>query len=216
MVDRIGVTEEVAKEAFERFLNRFPGIKEFQSKITGDFCSMTQPGGLGSKVVWKDPKPFVESIFGFRRYFTLENQITKTLFKLAEDPPKSWLDVKVKVQRREGRIQTAGNAVRSALFAAAFGIQGKCLRAATNHMIQSPGADITKHLEAELWTLQPVGVAPMKIKLLNIHDEVNSCMTPDVKDAAKAIVKKIVDHYRQHVPLIAMTWKEDLKSWAEK
>ena len=47
---------------------------------------MRQPGGIGSKVEWHEPADFVESMLGFRRYFTLENRICKTLFDLADDP----------------------------------------------------------------------------------------------------------------------------------
>ena len=36
---------------------------------------MTQPGGIGTKVVWKDPADYAETMLGFRRYFTLENRI---------------------------------------------------------------------------------------------------------------------------------------------
>ena len=60
---------------------------------------MRQPAGVGSAVIWHEPAEFVESFLKFRRYFTLENTIAKA------------------------RIQTAGGAVSSALYGAAFGIQ---------------------------------------------------------------------------------------------
>jgi len=215
MEDRMGIPEDVAIAAVERFRGTYKGIAAFQAKIKNDFCSMTQPGGIGSRVVWKDPKPYAESIFGFRRYFTLENQITKALFELAEDPPKPWLDVKVKVVRRD-RVQTAGNAVRSALFAAAFNVQSKCLRAAANHFIQSPGADITKEFQRSLWDIQPNGVSPWKIKLLNVHDEVMACVAPDAVAETQDRALKIVEKYKSTIPLIAMEWKTHIESWGDK
>lgn len=215
MEDRMGIPEDVAIAAVERFRSTYRGIAAFQDRIKSDFCSMTQPGGIGSRVVWQDPKPFAESIFGFRRYFTLENQITKALFKLAEDPPKAWLDVKVKVVRRD-RVQTAGNAVRSALFAAAFNVQGKCLRAAANHFIQSPGADITKEFQRDLWELQPDGVHPWKIKLLNVHDEVNACVVPELVGTTSRKAVEIVERFRPKIPLIKLSWSTGMKNWGEK
>lgn len=214
---RIGIDEETAVEAFERFGKMFPGVKRFRDSITLDFCSMTQPGGIGSRVIWKDPKEYVESLFGFRRYFSLENRITKALFELAENPPKSWLDVKIKVMRRD-RIQTAGNAVRSALFASAFGVQGKCLRAAANHLIQSPGADITKDLQVRLWGLQPSGTSGWRVQPFNVHDEINVVWNPEhiCKDDLDNAVKQTVEKYKSDIPLLAVDWKNNLTNWAEK
>ena len=99
---------------------------------------MTQPGGIGTKVVWKDPADYAETMLGFRRYFTLENRIARAIFDLARKPPKHWKDCKVKVVRRD-RVQTAGGAVSSALYGAAFSMQAANMRAAANHEIQSPG-----------------------------------------------------------------------------
>lgn len=50
-----------------------------------------------------------------------------------------WRKTDIKVMRRPGRIQTAGGAVSSALYGAAFGIQAANMRAAANHEIQSLG-----------------------------------------------------------------------------
>lgn len=213
--ERIGVDEDVAKAAFENFAKMFPGVGAFMRRIHNDYCSMTQPQGVGTKVIWKDPKDYVESIFGFKRFFTVENQVTKTLFDLACNTPEHWLKIDVKVKRRD-RIQKAGNAAQSALYAAAFGIQGKCLRAAANHVIQSPGAHITKALQCSLWNLQPVGVNPWKIKLLNVHDEVNCCAVEELNPQIGNIVTETVEFYKKDVPLLEMTWKFNLQNWAEK
>ena len=214
---RLGVSLETAIAAFENFGKMYPGVQRFRDGITKDYCSMTQPAGIGSRVIWKDPLEYAESIFGFRRYFTLENTITKALFELGENPPKSWLDVRVKVLRRD-RVQTAGNAVRSALFAAAFGVQGKCLRAAANHFIQSPGADITKDLQVNLWSLQPVGACPWHIQPFNVHDEINTCWDNNyvLEEQLNSCVDKTINKYIKKIPLLSVGWKNNLQSWAEK
>src|SRR5436190_12408670 len=77
LMDRLGVSEEVAIKALETFHREFPGVRRFQQDIFNAFCSMRQPGGIGSKVEWHDPADYRETMFGFRRYFTLENKICK-------------------------------------------------------------------------------------------------------------------------------------------
>ena len=65
---------------------------------------MTQPGGIGTKVVWKDPADYAETMLGFRRYFTLENRICKELFKLANNLPAHWRNCGT-IVRREKRTE---------------------------------------------------------------------------------------------------------------
>ena len=85
-----------------------------------------------------------------------------------------------------------------------------------NHTIQSTGATITKNLQVKLWNLQPVGVHPWHIQLLNVHDEILACILPELKEQAKGIVDQVVQDYRDLVPLISIGWSSDLKNWSEK
>jgi hypothetical protein len=214
--DRLGIGMETAEEASKRWLQRFPGIAKFQSKIERDFCSMIQPGGLGTRVIWREPKEYVESLTGFRRYFTLENQIAKTLFELGETPPEGWKDIKVKVHRRD-RDQTALGATRSALFGAAFSIQSSTKRAAANHVIQSTGAVICKRVQRRIWDeLQPEGANEWVIQPMNIHDEIMAAVKPEVIDTMTKIVYDTVEGFRSIVPLIAIDWSNNINSWADK
>ena len=137
---------------------------------------MRQPAGVGSAVIWQEPAEYVESFLKFRRYFTLENTIAKALFDLARKPPAAWRKTDIKVMRRPGRIQTAGGAISSALYGAAFGIQAANMRAAANHEIQSPGGQITKAVQRRIWDLQPAGVHDLLVSPMNIHDEI-MCVT---------------------------------------
>lgn len=215
LVTRVGIPEDIAEEAFHRILKDYPVFADKRKDVLDMFCSMRQPGGIGSKVEWHVPSDYIESLLGFRRYFTLENQICKVLFELAENPPKPWLALKMKVVRRD-RMQTASGACRSALFASAFAIQASNMRAAGNHRIQSTGADITKRLQAELWTLQPAGIQGFKVMPMNVHDEVMCPMIPSLQDEAQQLVYKFVDGYKPLIPLIRIDWKKDLTSWAGK
>ncbi len=155
MEQRLGIPMEIAKSANERFFNRFKKIGIERTKIVNMCQAMRQPDGIGTRVEWHQPADYCESMFGFKRYFTLENMICKALFDLAEKPPEDWTKLKIKVTRRD-REQSVSGAVRSALFAAAFNIQGQITRAFINHVIQSSGAQLTKGLQCAIWKLQPI------------------------------------------------------------
>jgi hypothetical protein len=213
--ERLGVELEAATDAMHRFARAFPGVGQRRQEIFSKFASMRQPGGIGSAVEWHEPADFVESMFGFRRYFTLENMICKTLYDLAQSPPKEWRSIKIKVQRRE-RMQTAAGAVQSALFGAAFAIQAANMRAAGNHVIQSSGAQVTKRLQRRIWDLQPSGVEKWLLQPMNIHDEVMVPVLPELTQKLKETVDGVVQEYKQRVPLLEMEWVTGLKSWADK
>lgn len=215
LINRVGISREAAEEAYTRWVSKYKVWGEERKKIFDMFCSMRQPGGIGTKVEWHEPADYVESLFGFRRYFTLENKICYALFELAENPPKTWQGLQIKVVRRD-REQTACGAVRSALFAAAFALQAANMRAAGNHRIQSSGAQLCKFLQRRLWELQPQGINRWRIQPLNVHDEL---MTPAIKELVKEIrniVDIFVEEYKKYVPLLAIDWSDKLNSWADK
>lgn len=218
MINKYDIDPEAAEKAYKEFLAEYPEVAKSRQKIFDAFCSMRQPGGMGSRVEWHDPAEYIESLMGFKRYFSLENSICKALFELAEEPPKAWTDIKIKVVRQKegGRVQFVGGAVRSALFGAAFAIQAAAMRAAANHVIQSSGATITKKLQRRVWDFQPTGVHKWMVVPINCHDEVLAPCRPELIEPIKTAVYEVIDSYRPLVPLVAMTWKTDLKSWADK
>lgn len=213
--DRLGVDIETANAAYDAFCRRYKQVGVARKKVFDMFCSMRQTGGIGSKVEWNKPADYIESMLGFRRYFTLENTICEALFKLANSPPKHWSKINIKVQRRD-RLQTAMGAVQSALYAAAFGLQASNMRAAANHVIQSTGAQITKEVQKDIWELQPAGIGPWIVQPMNIHDEIMCPTRPDHVDKLSQVVNKSVEQFRPKVPLIKMAWEKKLNSWAEK
>lgn len=211
---KLGISIEIAKKAADDFMRRFPGIYKARQKVFDAFCSMRQEGGIGSKVTWRTPAEFVESLFGFRRWFTLENKVCEYLFSLANKPPDELKNVKIKVVRRD-REQTASGALQSSLYAAAFGIQAANMRAAANHVIQSSGAQITKKTQARIWDLQPAGSHEWIVQPMNVHDEI-LCPTKDgYQDQVKNIVDSTVEEFRQTVPLLSIGW-QDMGTWADK
>lgn len=215
LIDRVGVTEQRANEAYASWCREFKVWASERKKIFDMFCSMRQPHGIGSKVEWYEPADYIQSMFGFKRYFTLENQIVKALFQLAEDPPKDWTALKINVTRRD-RVQSVAGACRSALFAAAFAVQASNMRAAGNHVIQSSGATITKSLQRKIWDLQPGGRASKWIvQPLNVHDEIMCPVDPKWSQKLADVVNNYVQSLVDRVPLIAMEWHK-IANWGDK
>lgn len=214
LTTRVGIDESTANDAYHKILKDYPTFAEKRRFVVDMFCSMKQPKGLGTAVEWHDPKNFVESLFGFRRYFTLENTICKVLFDLAQDVPEEWRKLDIQVIRRD-KVQQAAGAVMSALYGAAFQIQGSNMRAAGNHLIQSSGSTITKSLQRRLWDLQPVGIHNFQIAPFNAHDEVLSSMVKELEQSSYDVVNSTLEEYREKVPLLAFHW-ETLRNWSEK
>lgn len=209
---RVGIDPEAAEEAFRMWCEDHKVWGEERRRIFDMFCSMRQPNGPGSKVYWNEPSDYVESMFGFRRYFTLENMITKTLFEMAEDPPKRFKELTFKVTRRD-REQTAVGATRSALFGAAFQIQASNMRAAGNHVIQSSGATTCKALQCDIWDYQPIGIHKWKVQPLNIHDEIMCSTVPELIDHIDETVKVFIKQLKETVPLAEIEWDKRLETW---
>lgn len=215
LVAKIGVSLDIATAAKESFERRYPGVGLKRKRIFDMFCSMRQPGGIGSRVIWNEPKDYIESLLGFRRYFTLENSICKALFDLSEKPPKGWKDLKIKVVRRD-RQQSCEGATKSALYGAAFAIQSSNMRAAANHEIQSAGAEITKHVQRKIWDIQPHGVHDWLVQPMNIHDEILTPTHPSMVNRVRETVVTEVDSFKDKVPLIAIDWFDNMATWANK
>lgn len=212
-----GLDEETARAAEQRFFDAFPGIPKARERIVNMFQSMKQIDGR--QIIWREPEESIESFLGFKRSFTLENRVCKALYDLAHNTPAEWkgdkLNVRVVRSMKKG-VQSAGGAVSSALFGAAFGLQGANVRAAANHEIQSPCGMITKSIQRKIWDLQPTGVHALVVSCLNVHDEVLSVTHPDYVDRVAEAVEKEVISYRGHVPLLGMTWNKEMENWAEK
>mgnify|MGYP003639996770 CR=1 FL=1 len=212
---RVGIPVEIAERGFRQFLETFPHFANERQVWLDRFCTMKQPGGIGSRVIWEDADDYSETMLGFKRFFTLENQVCKVLFDLSNKPPVAWKRVKVKYVRRD-REQTAEGSVRSALLAAAFALQAANMRAAGNHRIQGTGAQITKMLQDKLWELQPHGISNWRVMPLNVHDEVMCPATPEVAPQTKIVADAFVEEIRGLIPLAQMTWKVGMTSWGEK
>jgi len=214
MMRKLGIPEETAVAAIENFNREYPGLNAGRLKTIQPFQAMHQPKGIGTRISWKDPADYVESLFGFRRDFSIENKVMKALYDLSNSMPKEWAKFRSIVIRRD-REQTAVGAASSALYGAAFGLQGQIERAAGNHRIQSSGAQITKRCQCAIWEIQPVGFGHWLVQNMNIHDEIMSSTHPSVAEQVKVKIDSCVKSYEDRVPLISFQWKK-LKTWAGK
>ena len=213
--NKLGIPLEIGSRAVKSFQRRFPGIARFGREVEMRFGALRQPGGIGSRVEWHEPEEYAETFLGFRRYFTLENRITRVLFEMAQKPPASWHGIKIKCRRRD-RVQTGCGATQSALYGAAFQIVAGIIRASKNHYIQSPGAEIAKAVQRSIWDLQPAGVSRWIVQPFNVHDEIE---TPTRKGYEKQVEEKVqstVAHYRKTVKLLKIDWVSGIKNWASK
>jgi len=220
---KLAIKMKVAEAAFDGFQKRYPGIRDARDANQDRFGAMAQTGGIGTKIEWHDPDDYSETFLGFRRYFTLENQICKILFDLGQAPPREWklgardafnptVFTEYTCDRR-GRTQTLSGAASSAIYGAAFQLQAANTRAANNHLIQSPGAQITKRLQVAIWGHQPPGIHGWQVAPLNVHDEVMVAARPGLAPLLEVTVKETVESFRGQVPLIALMWASGLKSW---
>lgn len=192
---------------------RYPGIGKARAATAARFCSMRQEVERG-RIEWHEPADFEESLFGDKRYFTLENKICRVLYDLGQNPPAD-LRVDGQVQRTTGRIQTVGGATQTAIFGCAFGLQASAMRQAANHRIQATGASVTKELQRTIWDdHQPQGVHEWVVRPMQIHDEIQCPRSPRVD--LRPTVRKVVERYQVYIPLLRMDWMQGLRSWAEK
>lgn len=211
----LGLSEEQVDERERDLVGRYPGIGRARARVAARFCSMRQVGGIGSRIEWEEPADYAESLLGTRRYFTLENDIERALFAMAQKP-EGMPRPDGRVMRRAGRLQTPAGATQSAIYACAFGMQASAMRQAANHEIQATGARITKELQYEIWERQPRGIHPFVVRPMQIHDEIQCPISGgDVTDVT-ACVSSILERHRPRIPLIDMKWLHNLNSWAEK
>lgn len=218
LVKNFGIEQDIAETAEKLFFEQFPNIKIARQKTVDMFQTMKQVGR--GQVIWRQPEDYNETFLGFKRYFTLENKICRALYNLAKHPPKGWLtsekqSIKVLRNPLKGE-QGAGGATMSALYGAAFSLQQQNARAGCNHEIQSPGGEITKHVQRKIWDLQPSGVHELLVAPLNIHDEIVTVNNPSMTESLAQTVKESVESFRDRVPLIGMTWNKEMDNWAGK
>ena len=209
------VDVQIAANAFHLFGDRYKDWKIKFDHTKEKHAMLAQKGGPGSKVEILEAQEFAETLFGFKRYFNIDYMMIKEIFLLSENIPKEWYKILGKVTRKD-RQQTVVGACRTALFASAFGLQSAVIRQSQNHEIQGSGAYVTKKIQSNVWKLQPVGVHPLLIRAIQIHDEVICVGKPYLKGQVAKAVADTVASFKDKIPLIGMDWDIEADSWADK
>ena len=215
--ERLGVPIKVAEQAYENFLASYQGARKERLSIKEKFSPLRQ-NEVTQQVSWSEHDEYVESMYGFKRYFTNEFYCCRVLFDLSSKLLFHFKDrYNETVVRNEKRgPQKIIGAAMTSLYAAAFNIQGAVFRQAANHRIQSTGAQITKMLQRRMWELQPVGASKLVIMPCNIHDEVIAPCIPELVNKTSEIVSTFISEIKKDVPLLDMEWGTNLNSWGEK
>lgn len=218
LAKKAGVSVEQAERAYNKMVQKYPQMGSTRKAITDRFSAIRQ--SADGKMEYRPIlKPYIESVFGFRRYFHTEYQIQKMIWDVVRDLPPEWQKIKVKVQRdrkNPERLQTISGAISSALYGTCFSIQNQIIRAANNHVIQSTGRTLTVGMQAAVWDIQPQGIQDYVLWLMSIHDELAVVSEASTTTALKSRISDKVDEQRETVPLTQIEWFTDNDSWAEK
>lgn len=203
---KLEVSNKRAMKAEQMFFIAYPEILKRREEI----FKLYRP--LRDDFSWIEPKDYIETIFGHRRYFTVEWNICRLLYKLNQSADNLIKDDTM-CMRVEGRRQTVAGAVKSASLGCIKKIQKKASRAAINQEIQGPGADCTKSVQKAIWDLQPCGISEWIVQPMNIHDEV-PCVVHDpgyVPLVEKAVYGQ-VEKLKEKIPLLKLSWGSG-KDW---
>ena len=163
-------------------------------------------------------KDYAETFLGFKRFFTLELQVTQILIKISNDDflrfiPNALSLITKKTGKESSKQITILQAIRSALYSESFQIEAHCQRIYGNFLIQSPGGQITKTLQCKLNNLnEKVGVYQNYIKTFNVHDEI--LVMNDNLNLSSDIVTNFIVEYKKYVPFLKMKWNK-INNWSE-
>jgi len=210
----LGVEPEEAEQIILDFFKKYPYMAQTRKQVKESLEALRSDVDGHLQVV-KPKQTYIDSVFGFRREFVTEYAVMEILFAAMKDVHKEMKSIKGECVRKEEKgKQTYASAVSSALYGSVFSLQGKILRAALNHTIQSAGRTITLRVQKRIWDeVQPCGVHPFKIKLLSVHDEIITTSPPSECPKIRYAVAAEMADLCKTVPLLSLDWAEDVGSW---
>jgi DNA polymerase I-like protein with 3'-5' exonuclease and polymerase domains len=217
IANKLTLPVNVVQKAYDNFVGKYPGVAKARKELAAMFTAIAQPGGRGTEVYYQQPQMCCESMFGFKRDFSIEFELLKILYDFANDLPVEWKKMRGASIRYGDEQKAYWRHVASGLFGAAMNsIQGGVIRAALNHIIQSTGNHLTVGLQTAVWDVQPVGIKPFVLTLMSIHDEICVVSDPEVVDKVASVVYTCIESQQKDVPLLAMEWMSHASSWAGK
>lgn len=213
----LNCTEEEAQSKIDRFFERYPYMKSTRKYVTESLQCLSSEGARIH--VSRPERTSIESLFGYSRSFEIEMSVIRTIVDCMEYIRASsewgfatWK--RERVIRKKGKEQTVMGACLSALYGAAFSLQGKVQRAALNHLIQSAGRTCTLRVQKRIWDdVQPVGIQPFYVKLISVHDEIVTVSKPEHTAAIERAVSAEMNALTESVPLLSLDWATNVGSW---
>jgi hypothetical protein len=211
----LGVTPEEAQKTIDEFFEKYPYMAETRRMVKKSLEALRSDGEGGRLTVVKPKQTYIESIFGFRRSFDVEFAVMQIMLEAMHEVKSTLKDYPGKVIRKENKgEQTLGSAASSALYGGIFSLQGKILRAALNHLIQSAGRTVTLRCQKRIWDeVQPVGVHEFRIKLMSVHDEIITTSPAKYTDQINFAIKDEMAELCKTVPLLSLDWATNVGSW---
>lgn len=203
-----GTPMEQAEKGYEKFFDRYTGIKEYFEKNEKSFYTVDVK--TWSEHCIEKMSDQIEDIFGNKQSFRFEKKICNLFWHLGmKDIVKRSIPElsELKIVRKEMKgEQTWNNCVKSAFLGSVITMQQAILRRAINTPVQMTGAYITKKLIRRLWTEH---YSPM----LNIHDEI---IFPDyAEENFSDTVKNFIEEKKSLIPFLSMAFKK-ISNWGEK
>jgi len=208
IAEQLEISEELAQEIIDGFYTKYHGIRKFKDKLEALFCT-------GDTDTWergsvKTMDTGITDRLGHTRKWTLEAAIAHLFWAGSSEeflPP--WTKSQKIVRMKSKGEQTIMNAVRSAMLGAALTIQKAVARQATNSIVQSVGAELTKRLQVEVY--RGTGMP-----LMQVHDELQ-CVRgyEDKYDEANKICKNFILDYSKKFKNLGFKLDRTQK-WSDK
>lgn len=217
----LGCDVDEAEETIQKFFKKYPYMAEVRRAVRESLtCVRSDPDGR--MTVSQPNQDYVDSVFGYRRSFKCEFSVANILFQTmkslstpAVKTRMEMFDSNRKVIRKDTKgPQPIKAAIASALYGAIFSVQGKIVRAALNHHIQSAGRTCTLRVQKRIWDdVQPVGIHPFLVKLLSVHDEIITTSAPENAIKIEKAVVSEMESLCETVPLLSLDWASNVGSW---
>ena len=75
---------------------------------------------------------------------------------------------------------------------------------------------LTKGLQRKIWDLQKHGINNWSVLPFNVHGEIMVPSVPEMTENIQETVKSFIRDNISDVPLLSITWKDNLANWSEK
>ena len=210
----LGCEPSEADQIIKDFFVKYPYMAQTRKMVKKSLEALRQDEN-NRLIVAQPEQTYIDSCFGFRRSFECEYAVMQIMIEAMNETKALLKDYPGKVIRKEEKgEQTLAGASSSALFGAVFSLQGKILRAALNHLIQSAGRTVTLRVQKRIWDeVQPIGIHRFQLKIMSVHDEIATTSPPRHVDTITAAVADEMAKLCETVPLLSLDWATHVGSW---